>query len=1003
MASTYVNDLRLNEMATGDGSGTWGTTTNTNLELIGEALGYGTEGITTNADTHTSTVADGATDPVRAMFVKYTGTLDSACTITIAPNTVNRMQFIENGTSGSQNIIISQGSGANITIPPGDVKAVYLDGAGSGAAVVDAFASLNVVDLKVQDDLTVTDDLTVGGDIDVDGTSNLDIVDIDGATQADGTITVGVDDTGYDVKFFGATSGSYLLWNESIDDLTLAGAAGLVVQGNADFSGITNLDVTDIDGAVNMATTLLVTGEATLASHLNMGDGDVIKLGTGADLQIYHDGTNALLTNTTGDFYIQDSNGTVHIQGKSGEESITAAADGAVTLYHNNAAKLATASGGVAITGNATFADDGKAIFGAGSDLQIFHDGSDSYVKDAGTGRLVVETDGTDVSLKAGSDNMLVATKDGAVTLYHNNAAKLASTATGIDVTGIAVSDGMSTNTSGTSNFVAGVNAGNSIASGGNYNVCVGDEAGTAINTGDNNVAVGYAALDANSTGSQNVALGFAALSTNTTASNNVGVGYAALNANTTGTQNIAVGFSALIANTTANSNIAIGTNALAANTTGASNTAVGENALAANTEASNNVAVGAVALDADTLGTHSTALGKGALSAQNFTSATSSENTAVGYIAGTAVTTGVQNTLIGSGAGDSLTDADSNIAVGYAALATDTLGSRATALGRFALFSQNFTSATNSENVGVGYYAGKDITTGVQNTLIGTNAADALTDADFNVAVGYAALATDTLGSRSTAIGRFALTTQNFTSATDTHNSAVGYYAGKELTTGTNNSFFGALAGANVTDGVENTLIGALCVDNLTTGSLNTAIGYNLSPSAVDVDSEIVIGSSITGAGTNTVRIGTGGGTATLGLDGSDTSWAAASDSRLKKDVTDSTAGLEFINDLRPITFKWNAKNEVAEDLPQHDADSSDPIFGEGKAHHGFIAQEVKAVIDDHSDVLDGNNIWHEDPDGTQQLSQGNLVPMLVKAVQELSAKIAELESKPRCKCNGE
>ena len=54
MASTYVNDLRLNELGTGDGSGTWGTTTNTNLELIGEALSFGTEAITTNADTHTS-------------------------------------------------------------------------------------------------------------------------------------------------------------------------------------------------------------------------------------------------------------------------------------------------------------------------------------------------------------------------------------------------------------------------------------------------------------------------------------------------------------------------------------------------------------------------------------------------------------------------------------------------------------------------------------------------------------------------------------------------------------------------------------------------------------------------------------------------------------------------------------------------------------------------------------------------------------------------------------
>ena len=169
MAITYVNDLRLSEMGTGDNSGTWGTVTNTNLELIGEALGFGTEAITTNADTHASTIADGSTDPVRAMYVKYTGTLDSACTITIGPNTVNKFYYIENATSGSQNIIISQGSGANVTIPPGDVKAVYLDGAGSGAAVTDAFASLSVVDLKVQDDLTVTDDMTVGGTLGVTG------------------------------------------------------------------------------------------------------------------------------------------------------------------------------------------------------------------------------------------------------------------------------------------------------------------------------------------------------------------------------------------------------------------------------------------------------------------------------------------------------------------------------------------------------------------------------------------------------------------------------------------------------------------------------------------------------------------------------------------------------------------------------------------------------------------------------------------------------------------
>jgi len=91
MASTYENDLRLEEMATGENSGSWGTKTNTNLELIADAFGYGAESIPTNADAHTTTIADGASDAGRAIYLKYTGTLDSTCTITIGPNTVSKM------------------------------------------------------------------------------------------------------------------------------------------------------------------------------------------------------------------------------------------------------------------------------------------------------------------------------------------------------------------------------------------------------------------------------------------------------------------------------------------------------------------------------------------------------------------------------------------------------------------------------------------------------------------------------------------------------------------------------------------------------------------------------------------------------------------------------------------------------------------------------------------------------------------------------------------------
>ena len=100
--------------------------------------------------------------------------------------------------------------------------------------------------------------IDLAGDIDVDGTANLDIVDIDGAVQVDSTITVGADDQGYDIKFFGDTASAYMLWDTSADDLVLAGAAGIDLAGDIDVDGTANLDVVDIDGNVQIDGTVTV-------------------------------------------------------------------------------------------------------------------------------------------------------------------------------------------------------------------------------------------------------------------------------------------------------------------------------------------------------------------------------------------------------------------------------------------------------------------------------------------------------------------------------------------------------------------------------------------------------------------------------------------------------------------------------------------------------------------------------------------------------------------------
>ena len=119
------------------------------------------------------------------------------------------------------------------------------------------------------------------------------------------------------------------------------------------------------------------------------------------------------------------------------------------------------------------------------------------------------------------------------------------------------------TASAGTSNFRAGVNAGNSITSGGNYNVVVGDEAGTAITTGDGNVAIGFEAGDAKTTGNNDVAIGYEALSTDVAGQNSVAVGYQAL-------------FAQNLTTATNTYNVAVGRSAGAAATTGLQNTLVG-------------------------------------------------------------------------------------------------------------------------------------------------------------------------------------------------------------------------------------------------------------------------------------------------------------------------------------------------------------------------------------------------------------------------------------------
>ncbi len=524
------------------------------------------------------------------------------------------------------------------------------------------------------------------------------------------------------------------------------------VDGSIDTAHIANDAVTGdkLANNIQIAGTLGVTGETTLTTHLNMGDNDIIKLGASADLQIYHDGSNSYIADEgTGGIIM--SGGTLTFQNQARDEThAVMTVNGSVDLYHNNIKKLETTSTGVTVTGellattvDATtlqiggtsitatatelnyndittlgavtasktvtadssgfinFADNQRLRFGAGADLQIYHDGLHSYISDQGTGSLKIFATNLEINNAGNTANYIEAFDGGAVRLYYSNALKLATTSTGIDVTGTVVSDGMSTNTAGNRNFIAGVNAGNSIASGGNYNTAVGDEAGTSISTGDSNVMVGYQAGTSVNTGVNTVAIGYQAGDAIVGGNNNVAIGKNSLGAEVSGSLSVAIGSNALaVQNTGADAyNIAIGHSAGVSVTSGIRNTLIGGLAGDALNDADSNVALGYLALSASTQDSRNVAIGTNAFQVLNYGSTANFEAVAVGYDAGRSVTTGLRNQLFGAFAGKNIDTGQKNTCVGYDAGATLTSGGQNTCLG----FEATVASASANNSITLG------------------------------------------------------------------------------------------------------------------------------------------------------------------------------------------------------------------------------------------------------------------------------------------------------------
>lgn len=456
------------------------------------------------------------------------------------------------------------------------------------------------------------------------------------------------------------------------------------------------------------------------------------------------------------------------------------------------------------------------------------------------------------------------------------------------------------------------------------------------------------------------------------------------------GTDNLAIGNSALSASTSsAQQNTAVGGNAAAALTTATYCTAVGYNAMKDNTtdlgttsvgyysgggdlltggtylgyyagelvssSKDYQVAVGYMAMN-DCEGDESVAVGAYSMSDGNHY-----RSVAVGYdaLGRSSTSNPYYNVAIGWSTGTSIQSGDYNTIVGYDSELVYTNTSYATVIGAQARVGFN-------HGTSVGYRAGYSMF-GQSDycTLIGNYAGYDLDGGDYDTYVGYRAGYGGGSGTNNTGIGVDSL----YTMGGGSSNTALGSYSGYSISGGGSNTCVGVSSGYSLSSGDQNTFLGLSAgrYDGstndyaTTTGDNNTCVGAQAVASSSTVSNEVVLGnSSVATLRCNVQTI------------------SSLSDERDKTAIEDLSYGLDFINDMRPVQFTWNRR---------------DGSLG-AKPDMGFIAQDLYDVELDHSSTSRTRLVNWENPEKLEA-DYVRSYPILVKAVQELSAKVDALTAR--------
>ena len=392
----------------------------------------------------------------------------------------------------------------------------------------------------------------------------------------------------------------------------------------------------------------------------------------------------------------------------------------------------------------------------------------------------------------------------------------------------------------------------------------------------------------------------------------------------------------------------------------------------------------------------------------------TSDYSTYVGHNSGINASTGSYNTGIGSSSGGS---GQYNTNVGYlsgnynssakdyqtimgAYAGNDNWGDSTTAIGYNAAPDGN-----HYRSVGVGHDAlGRSSSNNpYYNTCVGYDAGDTIYSIDYNVCVGYGS---DTGWSNNTVVGALARAVGNngviigrsvgvSQYSTNDYCNLIGYYAGYDMDGGDHNTYIGYYAGYSGGSSHRNTALGNYALYGIGSGADNIAIGYEAHRNVSSGGQNITIGYQANvnnGTGNNNITIGysansssttasneiTLGNPAATALRCNLTSITSLSDERDKTAIEDLSYGLNFINDMRPVQFTWNRR---------------DGTFG-SKKDMGFIAQDLMDVEIEHSSATRTRLVYSENPERLEADAM-RTYPILVKAVQELSAKVDALEAR--------